>query len=426
MGKVQELSITLKNSKVVYGPGEFISGEVGFKLAAHLNFRAVKVNCIGSCGVSNKANDTVWQAEEQYFSSTLVVAEKASLSAGEYTYPFQFLLPATAPTSFEGPFGKISYRIRATVETPRFSKDYKAEKVFYILNLLNLNEINDIEQPNVMHVNKKFSYMLVKSGTASLTVSTDLKGYTSGQIIQLTTAIQNQSGKDLGNIVASLIQKATYKSKRAIYDLRTIAEVEGSGVKSWKQAEWREQIIVPPLPQSSLHGCNLIQIDYLIQVSIRSPEILVSLPIYIGNIAVNSPPLTPSRELQCASPLVVPTAPPVEDDSASGHQPMDRVVLPTKSHSQQQTSPHAFSYTSGMNLPDCESGTGGHLPGPMLCVSTGATVPYYADGPVVTVPSENTLILPPEYSSTWGYPYDPPPTYEESCSSANSSMSTGN
>lgn len=51
-----------------------------------------------------------------------------------------------------------------------------------------------------------------------------------------------------------------------MYDLRTIAEVEGAGVKAGKHAEWREQIIVPPLPQSALAGCSLIDIDYFIQV----------------------------------------------------------------------------------------------------------------------------------------------------------------
>lgn len=61
-----------------------------------------------------------------------------------------------------------------------------------------------------------------------------------------------------------------YKSKRWIYDLRTIAEVEGSGVKAWKHAEWKEQILVPALPQSILQGCNLIHIDYYIQVSSTS------------------------------------------------------------------------------------------------------------------------------------------------------------
>lgn len=56
--------------------------------------------------------------------------------------PFQ---SAAAPTSFEGPFGKILYRVRATIDTARFSKDYKAQKPFYLLNMLNLNEVSDME-----------------------------------------------------------------------------------------------------------------------------------------------------------------------------------------------------------------------------------------------------------------------------------------
>lgn len=51
---------------------------------------------------------------------------------------------ATAPTSFEGSYGRIIYRVRAFIDTPRFAKDYNAEKPFYLLRLLNLNEVPDI------------------------------------------------------------------------------------------------------------------------------------------------------------------------------------------------------------------------------------------------------------------------------------------
>lgn len=61
--------------------------------------------------------------------------------------------------------------------------------------------------------------------------------------------------------------------------MRTIAEVEGAGVKAGKQAEWKEQIIVPPLPQSSLAGCNLIEINYFIQVSVTA-SLHSSIPLY--------------------------------------------------------------------------------------------------------------------------------------------------
>ena len=52
---------------------------------------------------------------------------------------------ASAPTSFEGNYGKIIYRVRAFIDTPRFAKDYKTEKPFYLLSLFNLNKVPDIQ-----------------------------------------------------------------------------------------------------------------------------------------------------------------------------------------------------------------------------------------------------------------------------------------
>ncbi|KAM4635121.1 arrestin domain-containing protein 1b isoform 1-T1 [Polymixia lowei] len=439
MGKLQEFDITFANNKVVYSPGESISGNVKIRTGNSLQYKAIKVNCQGACGVSNKMNDVSWTLEEQYFNSTLSVADKGSLAAGEHSFPFQFLIPASVPTSFEGPFGKIVYRVRAVIDTPRFSKDYKSQKAFYLLNLLNLNEVPDIEHPSYAVTTKKFSYLLVKTGTLMLKARSDLRGYTPGQIIKLAAEIHNKSGKDTGCVLASLIQKVTYKTKRPVYDLRTIAEVEGAGVKAGKHAEWREQIIVPPLPQSALAGCSLIEIDYFIQVSLKSPEAVVTLPIYIGNIAVN---LSPSRPMAsspdrpstaaCSRGGVTPSAPPAEDlegELCAGGPASEEI--PTKSHSQQDPSgqpvsmsPSAFNHAPGAAFspshrrPDATDGSA-----PLFCVSTGATIPFFAEGNATPVPTSCSLILPPEYSS-WDYPHEPPPTYEESCSSTNSSFNS--
>ncbi|XP_020491667.1 arrestin domain-containing protein 1b [Labrus bergylta] len=433
MGKLQEFDITFTNNKVVYGPGESISGTVKIKTGSSLQFKAIKVNCQGSCGISNKVNDNSWTLEEQYFNSTLSVADKASLAAGEHSFPFQFVIPVAAPTSFEGPFGKIVYRVRAAIDTPRFSKDYKAQRPFYLLNLLNLNEVPDIEQLSYAVTTKKFSYLLVKTGTLMLKAHSDLRGYIPGQVIKLATEIHNKSGKDTGCVLASLIQKVTYKTKRPVFDLRTIAEVEGAGVKAGKHAEWREQIIVPPLPQSALAGCSLIDIDYFIQVSLKSPDAVVTLPIYIGNIAVNLSPSRPIPSRVTPAPRaagVTPSAPPAEEDPEEGlcAGGVASEEIPTKSHSQQDPSgqpvtmsPSAFSHAPGAALPPSHRQP--DTSAPLFCVSTGATIPFFTEGDVTPVPTSCSLILPPEYSS-WDYPHEPPPTYEESCSSANSSFNS--
>lgn len=272
---------------------------------------------------------------------------------------------------------------------------------------------------------KKFSYKLVKTGSVVLTASTDLRGYVVGQVLRLQADIENQSGKDTSPVVASLLQKVSYKARRWIYDVRTIAEVEGAGVKAWRRAQWQEQVLVPALPQSALPGCSLIHVDYYLQVSLKQPEAVVTLPVFIGNIAVNHVPLSPRP----GPGLVVPSAPPQEEAEAVASGPhffSDPVSLSTKSHSQQQQL-HAALGSVPHGAPEPRPQDGSPAPHPLpppLCISTGATVPYFAEGSGGPVPTSSTLILPPEYSS-WGYPYEAPPSYEQSCGGVDPGLTPG-
>lgn len=50
----------------------------GFVFVLLSCFTAIKVNCQGSCGISSKLNDSSWAVEEQYFNSTLSMADKGS------------------------------------------------------------------------------------------------------------------------------------------------------------------------------------------------------------------------------------------------------------------------------------------------------------------------------------------------------------
>ncbi|CAF92133.1 unnamed protein product [Tetraodon nigroviridis] len=269
MGKVKTFDIFFDHDKTEYSSGDSVSGSVKVELSGPLLCKAIKINCCGFCGVTNKVNDTSWNVEEQYFNSTISVADKGTLKQGKHVFPFKFLLPASCPTSFEGKYGRIIYRVRAVIDTPRFVTDYSAEKPFYLLNLLNLNQVPDIWGVSSSAVTKEFSYMLMKSGTVVLKAQTDMKGYTPGQIIQVKAHISNQSGKSTGHMAASLVQNVSYGTKKPTHDVRTIAEVEGGVVKLGKEVEWKEQIIVPPLPQSSLAGCELIKVEYYVKV--RAP-----------------------------------------------------------------------------------------------------------------------------------------------------------
>lgn len=142
----------------------------------------------------------------------------------------------------------------------------------------------------------------------------------------------------------------------------------------------------------------------------KVPEATVTLPIFVGNIAVNHAPLSPGPGLEPpagTSPSVVPSAPPQEEAEAVAGSPhfSDLVSLSTKSHSQQQPPPAALHSVPVAPEPCAQDGSPATRSlHPPLCVSTGATVPYFAEGFGGPVPTTSALILPPEYSS-WGYPY---------------------
>ncbi|KAM9360264.1 arrestin domain-containing protein 1a isoform 2-T2 [Symphorus nematophorus] len=452
MGKLQEFEIAFDKNKVVYSPGESISGSVTIKLGQPLQCKAIKVNCNGFCGITSKVNDTAWTMEEQYFNSTVSVADKGTLKQGEHTFPFKFLIPETAPTSFEGNYGRIVYRVRAFIDTPRFSKDYSTEKAFYLLRLLNLNEVPDIWATSSSAVTQQFTYMLMKTGTVVLKAQTDMKGYTPGQIIQVMTSIHNQSGKTTGNMAASLMQRVTYETKRPTHDLRTIAEVEGGVVKGGKEVEWKEQIIVPPLPQSSLAGCELIKMEYYVKVSLKSPDVMLTLPIHIGNVSLDkklqpskkadppssaaaedkpvpaststpdtststsaTTPTIPPRPAPKPAPRPAPrarlssynspSAPPAEyHQGAEGGTPVND-GFPNKRQSQ-LVSPNAFSYAPGLFFPQNQPHNG---PGAAPSGPTGATAPYPLEG----ANSMPTPLMPPPDYGTSAYPQGAPLGFEK-------------
>nr|XP_020454785.1 LOW QUALITY PROTEIN: arrestin domain-containing protein 1-like [Monopterus albus] len=448
MGKLQAFQIAFDKNKDVYSPGESITGTVTIKLGQQLLCKAIKVNCNGFCGITNKVNDLAWMMEEQYFNSTFSLADKGTLKEGEHTFPFKFLIPASAPTSFEGSYGRIIYRVRAFIDTPRFAKDYSTEKPFFLLSLLNLNELPDIWGTCSSAVTQQFTYMLMKTGTVVLKAQTDMKGYTPGQVIQVIVGIHNESGKTTGNMAASLMQRVTYEMKRPTYDVKMIAEVEGGVVKAGKEVEWKEQIIVPPIPQSSLAGCELIKIDYYVKVSLKSPDVTLTLPIHIGNISLDkkkqshnspktaapppsaaaedtpAPASTTDTSTSATAPTLPPrpapkprsktssynspSAPPAEysEGAEGGTQMYDG--FPNKRQSQ-LVSPNAFSYAPGLFFAQNQQHNG---PGPVPCGPTGMPAPYPPGNGAISVPTP--LLLPPAYDIS-PYPQDAPPSYDETC-----------
>ncbi|AWP06501.1 putative negative elongation factor B isoform 2 [Scophthalmus maximus] len=426
MGKIQEFEIAFDQNKVVYGPGESISGTVRVRLGQALTCKGKRTPARPRWARGPRA---------------LRLPPAGTLKLGEHTFPFKFLIPGNISTSYGEEINNLG-GLRGAVARPRFIPSSLPHETQLALSLCSGHSpaaIHSSLGTTSSAVTQQFTYMLVKTGTVVLKAETDMKGYTPGQVIQVTANIHNQSGKSTGHMAASLMQRVTYETKRPTHDARAMVEVEGGVVKAGKEVEWKEQIIIPPLPQSSLAGCELIKIEYYVKVSLKSPDVLLTLPIHIGNVSLDKKrhpsrkraptssaaaedTPTPADATSAAVPTPTPrpgpkpaprptprprmsshqspSSPPAEyHQGAEGGAPAND-GYPNKRQSQ-LVSPNAFSYAPGLFFPQNQPPSGpsaapGGFGGP-----PGATAPYPPESAPGSVPT--TLILPPDYGTS-AYP----------------------
>lgn len=65
-------------------------------------------------------------------------AGKKELTIGVHTYPFNVILPPSAPSTFTGKYGGIAYYGKAKVDIP-FGTDKTVKNFFQVENWLDLN-----------------------------------------------------------------------------------------------------------------------------------------------------------------------------------------------------------------------------------------------------------------------------------------------
>lgn len=64
----------------------------------------------------------------------------STIPAGTHTYDFEFLLPKTLPSSFDGTYGSIKYSVKGIVDRP-MRPDYECKKFFRLISPIDFNEL---------------------------------------------------------------------------------------------------------------------------------------------------------------------------------------------------------------------------------------------------------------------------------------------
>ncbi|XP_022106786.1 arrestin domain-containing protein 3-like [Acanthaster planci] len=355
MGKLQQFGLTYDGNVNLFSQGDVIKGEVvlmvdndkGYGLkdvkGIWIRFQGKAKTKWTTTSHSNNSSQThTHTLKESYFDNYVVVFGRGKyqyemkglhLPSGRNSFPFQFQLPMTPlPSPFEGKYGYIRYRAKATVSLIRIfsNKDYKCEKLFSMTGpTLDLNQ-HPNTQSEVQHREEIVACCGCGCSPESIiTAGLPKKGFVPGEGIYVIVHVDNQDGDETRMFTAALFQYITYRSKGYTktkkYSLREL-HLRVACPKGRVTDFNVGPLTVPPVPPSGLPGCNIIDIDYY--VKIESSGFYAKLNVIIGTVphrtvtrpptAVASAPSANGAGIELSGLTNSPSAPPPSYEEAVG------------------------------------------------------------------------------------------------------------
>lgn len=259
---------------------------------------------------------TVWSSEQS----------DGRLEMGEYCFPFQFLIPRSAPSSYREWGGKIRYSVQAniwldTLKVGAVTADFAIPAPLYKEEVnIQVQQLCGITDPHLLQsrsqtVEKRVGY---NSDQVLMTVLLpDIGFYCIGEGLSLKVSIQNQSNRRL-TLKASILREVMYTGKNRLRQSETktkrikerLLSVESDGVPPHTTYEWDPTIRIPepiPLDQSS---CSFIKPIYTLKVKAVIPwslsNLKVILPLSVGSRQEQLPPVPAEPTMPYTQPAYNP------------------------------------------------------------------------------------------------------------------------
>lgn len=308
MDNIKRFDIELERE--YYYAGERAKGWVIVDVTENLKVRGVRVLLRGKAHVEwkiTKGGERRTVKEEQYFVDDKVVAwgkDKNEdgpipiMPRGNHKFPFEFRLPESSlPCSFESKVGTIRYYLRVIIDIP-YASPPQGLKYFTIIG----PRIDATSEAYLTPVNVIKSSSVCCNGLCCSSVPIQLEAtlertaYCSGEKIKLRAEVQNGSDANVW-LVCKLRQHVEYKiTKYSVLGLlkESVQEVwkyKGPTVAAHHTTEFRhleQHLQLPVLPPSLNDVCKLIEIYYVLRVSVEKEksgeELHVDLPIDVATM----------------------------------------------------------------------------------------------------------------------------------------------
>lgn len=334
---VKNLDVQINGGQSVFYPGQMVQGNVTLEVDSDTKVREIRLRFRGysdvhwteqksrGSGKNRRTYTKHYRNHETYFDNIIKLLvpgpgeDQLIMKPGPYTYAFGMQLPAQCATSFEGSIGRVRYYLQAIVDRP-WAFDNEHFHPFTVIQLLDLNSRGDVLKSASNSGSKTLCCLCCESGPITGSLQLARLGYVPGEKIMVQGEVSNLSRRAMKNHQINLLMNVSYHARGKTRMIQTeVAELRKLEVPPGETDHWNgEGLVIPPIPASGLPGCNIITIDYVVELQVVPSGIAFDLSVPIG-VIIGSIPLksiVQQNGVPMNKPVPQPTAPPMVNPSA--------------------------------------------------------------------------------------------------------------
>ena len=287
---MEQLKIDFEEGDIY--PGSLLRGKLTVRLDRPKRYKCITVRLKGwSNALLNLVgvNEVLQYCDEEKVVWSKQDSQTGELSAGEHTFPFQFKLPPNIPSCFASHSG-VMYHVSATVIKKGFGSNQVISAPFIVKEARDIQTL--CKEPLTASMTKK----VFGSGLVSATVSIPRFGFSSGESIECTVKVCNETSRSV-RIGSTLVKQdiCTFPIR-----INRLAVTETPGAMSWWMPEvgpgetvslnFKQQVpgLIPTnrlLPNYHMEYCLLVtmKIPWSFDKSLRIPIVIQS-PVASGTL----------------------------------------------------------------------------------------------------------------------------------------------
>lgn len=297
------LSIIIEKQDSFF-PGETLRGKVVLNLCESLEAKVVLLRFIGKVNWKFADGNDACLGRGNLFNNeiTLVSPEEQKrenrilLDAGEYVFPFEFILPSKLPSSYQHKHYKknhletfIYYGIEAVIKKKFLKQDYKSQLEFRVAEVRSLDLVAQMKEKLEVKSEKQVTLLGMSYGFSVATISVPKCGYYLGETISPAVTIDHSSYTyHTGEIYIELVRETSYLlegnkiASQAHLSLKKILIKERLDART--SYSWTDSISIPFDITPEIYVQDCLELKYCLRLTIeliRGKDISCSLPLVI-------------------------------------------------------------------------------------------------------------------------------------------------